>query len=325
MPNLPIVANPISDFLAKVHLAPAQATKSLTIWPLVLNDGETHTKGAPYIALSDALAKGALQIDEISEEGAVSRVRVTNSGDIAALFLFGEEIRGAKQNRVANASFLVPKASEIVIDVSCVEHGRWDRPTGARFEGSEDVISPCMRMEMAAQVTQSRAQGGRFATDQGEVWNQISERIARSGVASDTEAYADYRASRSEDLASVTSAFHLVERQVGFVACSGDRVVGLEAIGRPEVFRTDFQALLRSYALDAVDAALVRTIDDRSDRGPHFSHPETFLDTVAQAPVKRGRSLGLGEDLRVSGPNVAGCALSQHGLVHMTVFPAQGE
>jgi hypothetical protein len=317
-------SNPLSDFLSHVRLAPRQAHKSLTLWPLVLGDDRAPAAGPAYVALGTALAQGAVLVDEVDESGSVPNVRVTNKGDVAVLFLFGEEIRGAKQNRVANASFLVPGKSDVVLDVSCVEAGRWNRASGARFEGSDEMLAPSLRRKMSQQVTQSRARGESFCADQGEVWHQISERIHHSGVASGTEAYADYRASRSTDLDELTQAFHPVEGQVGFVACIGDEVAGLEAIGRPDVFKADFRALLRSYAIDAVDAALVRKLEDRPARGPHFETPEAFLSALAGSPYTSGSSLGAGDDLRIDGPEVAGCALAHEELVHVTAFPAQG-
>ena len=37
----------------------------------------------------------------------------------------GEQLAGGKQNRVLNASILVPAKSELPIPVTCVERGRW--------------------------------------------------------------------------------------------------------------------------------------------------------------------------------------------------------
>jgi len=314
--------HPVSDFLSQVRLAPRQAHKALTLWPLVLKDAVAPPAGPAYIALGTALAKGMVQVDEIDEGGSVPHVRVSNAGDLALLFLFGEEIRGAKQNRVANASFLVPAKSKVVLNVSCVEAGRWNRAHGARFEHSEEVISTSLRRKMAGKVTHSLAANQSFDADQGEVWHEISERIQHSGTVSDTSAYADYRNSRSTDLDELTKAFRPLAGQVGFVACIGDEVAGLEAIGRPDVFEADFKALVRAYAIDAVDAALVKNLEDGPNRGARFSAPEPFLEALARAPFTSGPSLGAGDDLRIAGPLVAGCALAHEALVHVTAFPA---
>jgi hypothetical protein len=312
----------LPEFLSDVHLAPRQAYKSLTLWPLVREPGSNGKDAPAYVALNTALATDSLLIDEVSEGGSVPHVRVTNKGDVAVLFLFGEEIRGAKQNRVANASFLVPGKSETVLDVSCVEAGRWSRARGAQFEGSDDVLSASIRRTMAARVGASRTRGGGFHADQSEVWEEVGERICLSGTESSTGAYADYRESRSPDLEAMTRAFHPVPGQVGFVACIGEEIEGFEAIGRPEVFATDFPALLRAYAIDAVDAALVQRLDRRSRKRKRFTEPEPFLAELKAAPSTHGPSLGLGQDFRFESAHVAGCALAHEGLVHATAFPA---
>ncbi len=191
-----------------------------------------------------------------------------------------------------------------------------------RFREADEVVSSAMRRKMARNVTASRARGGSFDADQGMVWSEISERMRLSETLSDTEAYADYRESRTPDLETLSGAFRPIDGQVGFVACIADAVVGLEAIGRQEVFRADFQALLRAYAIDAVDAALVRELENAPVDAPRFEDPEAFLEAVARARFRRGPSLGVGDDLRFENAEVAGCALDYQGLVQLTAFPA---
>ena len=62
-----------------------------------------------------------------------------------------------------------------------------------------------------------------------------------------------------------------LERQVGFVAVAGDEIVGLEAIGRPEIFADQFEGLVRSYAVDAIDAALGERERERALPAPRLA------------------------------------------------------
>jgi hypothetical protein len=323
MPNSQTPSNPLSDIVSRTHLAPRQAFKSLTLWPLRLAEAAQTPVPPAYQALGTAFDEGTLRVDEVDERGQVPHVRVSNLGEVAVLVLFGEEIRGAKQNRIANASFLVPGKSDLVLDVSCVEAGRWHRGRGERFRKSDAVLSNAIRRKMAGKVERARASGRGFDADQGQVWNEIGSRIELSGTASRTQAYADYEGSRSTDLETMTRAFHPIDGQVGFVASIGDEVAGLEVVGRPDVFAAAFRALLRAYAIDAVDAALVRQLEsERSEVTLRFETPESFLDALARTHVSRGPSLGMGDDLRLKGAEVAGCALEHGEIVHLTAFPA---
>ena len=318
----PLDGNPIAELLAATQLGPRQAVKSLALWPLVLRDGAVPPRCPDYVSLASALAREMVVVDEVSEGGSVPHVRVGNRGAAAVLFLFGEEIRGAKQNRVANASFLVAPGTNVVLDVSCVEAGRWHRSPGARFAAGESIVSSSLRRKMAGKVARARSLGEGFVADQGEVWDEIAERIEHARAASSTGAYADYRASRAVDLEELAKGFRPAPRQVGFVASLGDEVVGMEAIGSPAVFAECFRALLQGYAIDAVDAAFVRARDGApAGARPRFDAPEPFLAAVARARVRAGRSLGLGDDLRLEDDAVAGCALACGGLVHATAFP----
>ncbi len=52
-------------------------------------------------------------------------LRFVNHCERPVLLLDGEELVGAKQNRILNLTVLVPAHQTIVIPVSCVEAGRW--------------------------------------------------------------------------------------------------------------------------------------------------------------------------------------------------------
>ena len=80
-------------------------------------------------AASSSLERVIVTVEEVSESGSVPNLLVENKGDIRILFIEGEELVGAKQNRVLNTSVLIAAKSRVKIPVSCVEAGRWASPT----------------------------------------------------------------------------------------------------------------------------------------------------------------------------------------------------
>src|SRR4051812_44653408 len=77
-----------------------------------------------YVSLDEALA-GGLDISEVNEAGDVGELAVRNPLDRGVLLYDGEELVGAKQNRILNVSVLLGAGSTARIPVSCVESGRW--------------------------------------------------------------------------------------------------------------------------------------------------------------------------------------------------------
>ncbi len=319
--SAPAVGNPpLGSLLARLSLAPRQAHKSLTLWPLLWAEQPPGT--LEYVRLADALAQKWVTVDELQLGARVPHVVVTNRGPVAALVLFGEELVGARQNRVANASFLVPAHGEVVIDVSCVEQGRWSRRAGEVFGSEGDVLSSEIRRTMTAQVSESRRSGRGFDADQGQVWERVAHRVHASLAPSPSGAYQDYVVTRRRDLEELGAAFRPVPGQVGFVASIGEEVAGLEAIGRPEVFARAFSGLLRSYLIDAIDHAMVAEQRGPRARAARFDAPEPFLASLIAARPEARPSLGLGTDVRLEDARVSGCALVADGLVHVTAFPS---
>ena len=210
----------------------------------------------------------------------------------------------------------------MLLDVTCVEQGRWSPGKGAPFAAEGSVLSHSIRTKMQTKVTAARASSGSFAADQGEVWDEVSHRVRGSGTHSRTGSYQDYAQTRRTDCEEIIQAFRPLPDQVGCVVAIHGDVVALEAIGKPEVFARVLPGLLRSYAIDAVDWTWLKS---QPEAEAAFDAPEPFLKAVAEARVDRARSLGLGDDLRLEGARVAGCALDSGGIVHLTGFARQAE
>src|ERR1700680_626449 len=113
--------NKLADLFVNLAVGTPQTHENMAIYPLYVKNG--HQRG--YQTLDEALEAKTVEVLEVSEGGSVPNLAVRNTGTRPILLVIGEELIGAKQNRVLNTSLLVPAESELKIPVSCVERGRW--------------------------------------------------------------------------------------------------------------------------------------------------------------------------------------------------------
>jgi hypothetical protein len=78
-----------------------------------------------YLTYEEALEEKAISVTEVGENGTVPKLKLENKCDERVLVIDGEQLVGAKQNRILNTTVLVEAMSTLVIPVSCVEQGRW--------------------------------------------------------------------------------------------------------------------------------------------------------------------------------------------------------
>ena len=114
--------------LGRILFAETQTFQNLTVMPLVT----VQDQAPDYLSLDEALHCAAVTVTETSAAGEVPELRLANRGAYPVLLLDGEELVGAKQNRVLNLTILAPAKTTIRIPVSCVERGRWSG-TGGGF------------------------------------------------------------------------------------------------------------------------------------------------------------------------------------------------
>jgi hypothetical protein len=268
-----------------------------------------------YITLRQALAEGRAQITEVSEGGSVPELRVVNKGDARVLVLDGEEMRGAKQNRVLSTTILIDKHTTLTVPVSCTERGRWSYAS-PEFAESGIVADRRVRCSMRSSVRDALASGMPVRADQMDVWDEVDALHARQGTRSATSAMRDSYESKRVDLDRLIAAFPLRERQNGLLVLHGSRVVGLDLVSRPAQYAELHDKLLRSYAFEA----LVRG-GEPGDRAV----ADAFLERVAALAGQRFKSPGLGWDVRFEGGGVLGSALTYRGfVVHAAFFDVGG-
>lgn len=302
----------VLKFIGAIRLGEAQSFGGVTLWPLFAE----QVGGVSYVTLGEALDQGFLKVTEISEGGSVPELAVVNEGEAFVLLLDGEELRGAKQNRMLNTTLLLKPKSKTIIPVSCTEQGRWHYAS-REFVDSGMVMAREIRAKKLASVSASLRAGAGFASDQGEVWEEISAFSSRMKVASPTSAMRDVFGAKERELDDFCAAFHLVDGQHGLLVAFDGTVAGLDLLSAPVVFARLFPKLFRSYAMDA----LARSESGKNLPAADGAIARTFLEAADKCVVSTHPSRGVGEDVRLEGKDVVGSALVDDGcVVHLALF-----
>jgi hypothetical protein len=262
---------------------------------------------AEYLTLEEAIPLG-FHVGEVDAAGSVPELVARNPLDANVLLYDGEELVGAKQNRILNLTVLVGARSETLIPVSCVEEGRWSYRSAA-FASAPSHAYPELRRVKAHRLSASPLARG---AAQGAVWDEVRGKAARLGVDSPTGAQSDIFAARADAFSGLRGAFPLQPGQAGALFALGDRLC-LDYTSRPVAFARLYPKLLDGYLLDAIE---------RLDSEPGTEERLAgFIAVAGAAPSKREPSVGLGQDLRLAGAGVVGSGLTLvDELLQLSVF-----
>lgn len=300
----------IDQTLAKVNVGTPSLFRNLTMFPLLNGEG-----GQPdYLTLDESLAGGSTQITEVSPGGNVPELRLVNDSDRRVLLLDGEELIGAKQNRILNLTVLVPAKQTLVIPVSCVEQGRWSNQS-AVFSSAGRTHYSSGRSKKMAQVTRSLTTTGERYSDQRAVWTDITMRSAQLGSDSPTQAMAAIYEQHDTNIEDYVRAFCATDGQVGALFAIDGKITGFDLFDYALTLHKLLPKLVRSYALDALDSKADNPATLSSDAASEW------LQAVTKAEAKSFPAIAEGEDVRLTGTNLTGGALVvDERVVHLSAF-----
>jgi hypothetical protein len=321
--------HPVDLLLEGLQVRERQNFRNMTLYALFRNE----KKRTSYLTLSRAFSKGVLKVTEVDTSGSVPELKVINEGDKRVLLLDGEELEGAKQNRILNTSILLKKHSELIIPVSCTESGRWDRRS-TFFRDSGYVASREIRQKKSRSVSRSLAMGRHYHSDQSEVWDSVEELFMRSGTGSTTRAMRDAYEQRKERLQEYLEAFTPAKGQHGMIVMIDGHVAGMEYLSSAGAFREVFPKLIKSYAFEAMIREDHKKREQKDEEGSgqpgegaairEFEAMESFRELVKQSRKTPFKSPGHGWDHRIvagKGTSVNGNALVYRGeVIHLAVF-----
>jgi hypothetical protein len=246
--------------LPEVRVGEPIRHQALSVFPLFSPPGGV----VEYLLSEEAIAAGSVIVEEVSEGGSVPTLLVTNAGDFRVLFLEGEELKGAKQNRVLNTSVLVAAHSKTRIPVSCVEQGRW-RYQSRSFSSGGSHSSSKLRRHLKESVARSLKEGRGHTSDQGAVWAEVSRQMESLGTTSDTRARSDTYERYQDRLNEFRERLKYVEGASGVAVAVGSQVVAVDIFDRPLTCRKVWERLLSGVVMDALEAGSPETLTEAAD------------------------------------------------------------
>jgi hypothetical protein len=241
--------------------------------------------------------------------GEVNRLMVLNRSDRPLYLMPGEVIVGGKQDRTIGREGIICSGDEPVpIDVYCVEHGRW----AGRGEGEASALFSILATssdgapdEETVNRMATDAKRGKFVVSAGSlskdsrvavqagkgqqaVWEEVGTANARADVQMDSGAftanYADGRvAERLQTyLDELEKPVAEQEQVVGVIVATNGKVEAVDVFESTPLFKKLWPKLLKSYALDAANAAGVPEASKVCTSGD----AEGFLCTAMEGDVE---------------------------------------
>lgn len=286
--------------------------EGLTVFPLFADPaGDIQ-----YRVAEEALAGGSATVEEVSEAGSVPDLLVDNRGDIRILLLEGEELRGAKQNRILNTSVLVAAHSKLKIPVSCVEQGRW-RYSELHFQSSGHHAPAKLRRAVKTSVGESLKSHRGHRADQGKVWGEVAALHCAMEVDSATSAMSDAFETYKERISGYRAQLKYVDGACGLAVAIGDRLVSMDFFDKPSTCQQVWDRLLSGMVFDAIEA-------EPSDTGASVADVEQLIDAAAGLTWQPVDTVGEGTEHRAESTrgDQASALVMDNVIVHGNILAA---
>ena len=278
--------------LLDIHLGRPCHRGALTLFPL-WNGLASPSRG--YV-----LAAGTVEVGERAGSPVVEQLVVTNPAAKPALVLDGDLLEGGQQHRVARRSVLVPPHGSHVLDVLCVQAGRWGGTS----------VHRAIRRRAPVTVRSS------FGSGQGEVWRRIEGYGARYGR-DETSSLLHTADQADQQAAALVAGLQPLPGQCGVLVGVAGQPLFVELVDSARTFATLWGPLLRSVALDALDAAPVTTPGRRARR---------FVERLQAVPLQANGEAGVGTGASASSEYASLAGLVWRGrVVHASAVNVRHE
>ncbi len=302
----------VERYIKDLKADEALTHSGLTLVPLSGNGNAA----LDYLLSFEAMDAGLLKVTEVGAHGTVPELMVTSTAETNVLLIDGEELIGAKQNRILNTTILLAAKAKTKIPVSCVEQGRWQHVSDDFKSG---VYSPAtLRGRKSRDVAENLRACGEARSDQGAVWDAVDETLEAADAHSPTMAMHDLVDARRTSIGEYLEKMACPAGARGVIAAVGGRLAAVDLFDKPETLSKLWKRLVTGYAMDAIGWREGQGAKDEFGTDAAM----TLLKTAGEVLCQAFPSVGEGQDWRFSSESIVGQALVANGCcVHLSIFP----
>ena len=291
----------------KIHVG------GLSVFPLVTSK-QLKSKVKSGMSM---VARGKVRVQEVDESGHVPTLFVRNHGNYHVLFLEGDQLVGAKQNRICNSSLLIAPKSHALIPVSCVERGRWHHKSDA-FSSSPNAATPTMRSVLKSTKMHSLAAGVEDAhmdvhhADQGEVWQEVDRMETLHASGSQTNSMDEVFTHREQQFTDYAKAISYVPEAMGWVIAIGGSIRAVDLFGNRKLCKNAWNRILRGSALEAMTSDGKCKVDQET--------VDQLIKDLRKLSWKPVKAVSAGEEfVAVNKKRIGSSLMLDNQLVHLSV------
>jgi len=308
-----MINNILKTTRAQLKLGTPITYKNLCVFP-IFNGEDTNPH---FLGMKTALDKNWLEIKEVDENGSVPTLKAKNKSDLPIILIDGEEVEGAKQNRIINTTVLLAPQQETMIPVSCTESGRWNY-NSRQFQDSSNMMSFGSRSRKSSRILKSLTAKRGYDAEQSMVWNDIEALHFSSGSASfsRTRAMKDAYEYRKPDIDSFLNSFPYQKGQKGMVVFKNGELAGMDFLSRSDSYADVHNKFIKSHVIEALQQK-----EKSFDVTALQKEATDLLDKLPEMNSKSFDSVGLGKDYRLENNGAESAVLVyQNKVVHWSAY-----
>lgn len=257
--NLRIDLNPVS-LASYTHdqlmIIPVQSTPAFNAYFAQLGS---------FTVLKEAMEDEKITVKEVSAGGTVNTLVAVNRSQDTIFGMAGEVVKGGKQDRVIAQNFIMHPGDSINLSAFCVEQGRWSAGAtnnAAHINGHEVRLKGASQapvfQETKAVGAQSLRKTALKEKNQQAVWDKVADITRENKAETGTGTYTalwdndSMRLTMGNYQKQLGEAFDNETSVIGFIAVTGDRVLGCDLFATHDLFIKSYRGLLEGYVTEAV-------------------------------------------------------------------------